>query len=82
MVGCAPLLEKSEGRDTRPSVSWAHPNRYDLQAAVNRMSTLAKERRLELGKGKALVCAVLGAALVAGRPGQGGHLAGCEVPPS
>ncbi|XP_076217557.1 uncharacterized protein LOC143172198 [Aptenodytes patagonicus] len=46
-------------------MTWAHSNWHDPQVVADRISTLAKERRLKQGKGKALVCVVLGAALVA-----------------
>ena len=68
IVDCTPLLERLEGYSARPSLSgmtWAHNNWHDPQAVADRISTLAKERKLKLGKGKAVVCAVLGAALVA-----------------
>jgi len=65
IVDCVPLLERLQGCNARPAITWAHNNGYDPQAVVDRISTLAKECRLKLGKGKALVCAVLGAALVA-----------------
>ncbi|KAK4821763.1 hypothetical protein QYF61_000824 [Mycteria americana] len=67
-VDCIPLLERLEGYNAQPSppaMTWAHNNWHDLQAVADRIFTLAKERRLKLGKGKALVCGVLGAALVA-----------------
>ena len=67
IVDCVPLLERLQGCNARPAIPWAHNNGYDLQAVADRISTLAKEWRLKLGKGKALVCAGLGAALVAAR---------------
>lgn len=63
IVDCNFLLEKLEGCNAQPSspdMTWAQSNWHDPQAAI-----LAKERTLKLGKGKALVCGVLGAALVA-----------------
>ncbi|KAM9591483.1 uncharacterized protein ACIBXB_006280 [Morphnus guianensis] len=67
-VDCTSLLERLEGYNARPSppgMTWAHNNWHDPQAVVDRIFVLAKERRLKQGKGKALVCAVLGATLVA-----------------
>ena len=68
IVDCTPLLERLEGYNARPSLSgmtWAHSNWHDPQAVADRISALANERKLKQGKGKAVVCAVLGAALVA-----------------
>ena len=68
IVDCTPLLERLEGYNARPCLSgmtWAHNNWHDPQAVADRISTLANERKLKQGKGKAVVCVVLGAALVA-----------------
>ncbi|KFP52237.1 hypothetical protein N323_04841, partial [Cathartes aura] len=67
------LLEKLEGYNARPSppsMAWAQNNRHDPQAVADRITILAKERKVKRGKGKALVCAVLGAALVAAQQNE------------
>ncbi|XP_052631320.1 uncharacterized protein LOC128136180 [Harpia harpyja] len=65
---CSPVLEKLIAYKAHPSpqgVAWARNHWHDPKAIVGRIEKLAKEGRFRLGKGKAVVCAVLGAALVA-----------------
>ena len=63
-----PLFEKLKGYKALPSLpgmAWAQNNWHDSKAVADRITLLAKERKLQTGKGKATVCAVLGAALIA-----------------
>ncbi|XP_010560005.1 PREDICTED: uncharacterized protein LOC104828198 [Haliaeetus leucocephalus] len=68
MSDCSPVLEKLIAYKAHPSpqgVAWARNHWHDPKAIVGRIEKLAKESRFRPGKGKAVVCAVLGAALAA-----------------
>ena len=61
-------MEKLTAYKAHPSpqgVAWARDQWHDPKAIVGGIEKLAKEGRFGLGKGKAVGCAVLGAALVA-----------------
>ncbi|KAM6091881.1 uncharacterized protein LJ206_005158 isoform 1-T2 [Theristicus caerulescens] len=76
MLDCSPIFEKLKeykACPTPPGIAWAHDNWHDPETVVNRIVTLAKEQKWRAGKGKALVCAVLGAALTAAQKER--HLA-------
>lgn len=67
-VDVTPLMEKLESYNACPSLTgmtWAQINWHNPQVVADKITTLTKEQKLKLGKGKALVCAVLGAALSA-----------------
>ncbi|GAB0183210.1 hypothetical protein GRJ2_000786300 [Grus japonensis] len=57
------FLEKHRARPSVPGVDWAQGNWHNLQSVVDRMGALHKDARLRAGKGKAMICAVLGASL-------------------
>ncbi|XP_075000612.1 uncharacterized protein LOC142079764 [Calonectris borealis] len=59
------FLEKHDARPSVPGVDWAQGNWYNLQNVVDRTSALQKDARVRSGRGKAIVCAVLGASLAA-----------------
>ncbi|XP_075597417.1 uncharacterized protein LOC142599608 [Balearica regulorum gibbericeps] len=59
------FLEKHRAWPSVPGVDWAQRNWHNLQSVVDRMGALHKDARLRAGKGKAIICAVLGACLAA-----------------
>ncbi|GAB0204356.1 hypothetical protein GRJ2_002901200 [Grus japonensis] len=59
------FLEKHRAQPSVPGVDWAQGNWHNLQSVVDRMGALHKDARLRAGKGKAIICAVLGASLAA-----------------
>ncbi|XP_075014577.1 uncharacterized protein LOC142086018 [Calonectris borealis] len=59
------FLEKHNARPSVPGMDWAQGNWYNLQSVVDRTSALQKDARVRSGRGKAIVCAVLGASLAA-----------------
>lgn len=64
----SPVLEKLTAYKAHPSpqgVAWARDHWHDPKAIVGGIEKLAKEGRFCPGKGKAVVCAVLGATLIA-----------------
>ncbi|XP_074996699.1 LOW QUALITY PROTEIN: uncharacterized protein LOC142078063 [Calonectris borealis] len=67
-LGREVLFEFLEKHNAQPSVSgidWAQGNWYNLQSVVDQTSALQKDVRVRSGRGKAIVCAVLGASLAA-----------------
>mgnify|MGYP001855989429 CR=1 FL=1 len=59
------LLEKHGARPSLSGVDWARQNWHNLQSVSDRIRVLQNEARTQAGKGKSLICAVLGAALKA-----------------
>ena len=59
------FLEKHKARPSVLGIDWAQGNWYNLQSVVDRMVALRKDARVRSGKGKAIVCAILGASLAA-----------------
>ncbi|XP_074880385.1 uncharacterized protein LOC142029430 [Buteo buteo] len=59
------FLEKYKARPSVPGVDWARENWYNLQSVVDRVVALQQVSGVRSGKGKAVVCAVLGASLAA-----------------
>lgn len=53
-------------------MAWAQNNWHDPQAAADRIAIFSKEPKLRWGKGKTVICAVSGAALIAAQ--QSGHI--------
>ncbi|XP_075368315.1 uncharacterized protein LOC142414709 [Mycteria americana] len=67
-LDCSPLLELLKTYNSCPmprGQNWAEENWQSPSTVVERIKALAKENRLRPGKGKAVVCGVLGAALMA-----------------
>ncbi|XP_069631239.1 LOW QUALITY PROTEIN: uncharacterized protein [Haliaeetus albicilla] len=67
-------LEKHKARPSVPGVDWAQGNWYNLQSVIDQMVTLQEDARVRSGKGKAIVCAVLGASLAAAVEDRDCHL--------
>ena len=68
VLDCSPVIEKLKEYKACPSppgMAWAHISWHDPKAVADKITTLMKEQKAPPGKGKATVCAVLGAALVA-----------------
>ncbi|XP_075595306.1 LOW QUALITY PROTEIN: uncharacterized protein LOC142599320 [Balearica regulorum gibbericeps] len=65
------FLEKHRARPSVPRVDWAQGNWHNLQSVVDRMGALHKDVRLRAGKGKAIICAILGASLAAAVEARG-----------
>ena len=59
------LLAKYGARPSLPGEEWARDNWTNLQSVTGRVISIHNEARLWSGKGKAIICAVLGACLVA-----------------
>ncbi|XP_010116908.1 PREDICTED: LOW QUALITY PROTEIN: uncharacterized protein LOC104478290 [Chlamydotis macqueenii] len=59
------LLAQHGARPSQPGQDWARHNWADLQSVVHRVTSLREEARVKSGRGKAIVCTVLGASLVA-----------------
>ncbi|XP_074713432.1 uncharacterized protein LOC141938585, partial [Strix uralensis] len=59
------LLAKYGARPSPPGEEWARDNWANLQSVTDRVISIHNEARLRSGKGKAIICAVLGASLVA-----------------
>lgn len=59
------FFEKYKARPSVPGVDWARENWYNLQSIVDRVVALRQVSGVRSGKGKAVVCAVLGASLAA-----------------
>ncbi|XP_040977259.1 uncharacterized protein LOC121232857 [Aquila chrysaetos chrysaetos] len=68
------FLEKHKARPSVLGIDWAQGNWYNLQSVVDRMVALQKDARVRSGKGKAIVCAVLGASLAAAVEDRDCHL--------
>ena len=58
------FLEKHNTSLSVPGDDWAQNNWYNVQSVTDAISTLRKDARLWHGKGKSIICAVLGASLV------------------
>ncbi|XP_029888320.1 uncharacterized protein LOC115348947 [Aquila chrysaetos chrysaetos] len=68
VLDCSLILEKLkeyEASPTPPGVVWTHDNCHNPEVVASCITNLVKEQGLWSGKGKAIVCAVLGAALTA-----------------
>ncbi|XP_075302410.1 LOW QUALITY PROTEIN: uncharacterized protein LOC142365467 [Opisthocomus hoazin] len=59
------FLEVHRARPSLQGQGWARDHWFRLQSVVDRMKVLQKEARVKRGKGKAIICAVLGASLAA-----------------
>jgi len=59
------FLEAHQARPLLQGQGWARDHWFQLQSMVDRMKVLQKEARVKRGKGKAIICAVLGASLAA-----------------
>ncbi|XP_074935141.1 uncharacterized protein LOC142050403 [Phalacrocorax aristotelis] len=59
------LLEEHQSRPSPQGQDWAKKHWFQLQTVVDRIRVLQKEARVRPGKGKAVICAVLGASLAA-----------------
>uniref|UniRef100_A0A663F381 Uncharacterized protein n=1 Tax=Aquila chrysaetos chrysaetos TaxID=223781 RepID=A0A663F381_AQUCH len=59
------LLAKYGARPSLPGEEWARDNWANLQSVTDRVISIQNEARSRSGKGKAIICAVLGASLVA-----------------
>uniref|UniRef100_A0A663F2N4 Uncharacterized protein n=1 Tax=Aquila chrysaetos chrysaetos TaxID=223781 RepID=A0A663F2N4_AQUCH len=59
------LLAKYGARPSPPGEEWARDNWANLQSVTDRVISIQNEARSRSGKGKAIICAVLGASLVA-----------------
>ena len=68
------FLEKHKARPSVLGIDWGQGNWYNLQSVVDRMVALQKDARVQSGKGKAIVCAVLGASLAAAVEDRDCHL--------
>ncbi|XP_029876242.1 uncharacterized protein LOC115343847 [Aquila chrysaetos chrysaetos] len=68
------FLEKHKARPSVLGIDWAQGNWYNLQSIVDRMVALQKDAKVRSGKGKAIVCAVLGASLAAAVEDRDCHL--------
>ncbi|XP_071436803.1 uncharacterized protein [Pithys albifrons albifrons] len=58
------LLDEFHAKPSPPGMEWAQDNWYNIQAIVHRVSTLRAGVRARKGKGKPIVCSILGAALI------------------
>ncbi|XP_052631149.1 uncharacterized protein LOC128136084, partial [Harpia harpyja] len=59
------LLAKYGAQPSPPGEEWARDNWANLQSVTDRVISIHNEARSRSGKGKAIICAVLGASLVA-----------------
>ncbi|XP_069664901.1 uncharacterized protein [Haliaeetus albicilla] len=59
------LLTKYGARPSPPGEEWARDNWANLQSVTDQVISIHNEARSRSGKGKAIICAVLGASLVA-----------------
>ncbi|XP_055654992.1 uncharacterized protein LOC129784051 [Falco peregrinus] len=59
------FLVKYGARPSVPGEDWARDNGANLQNVVDRVTSLQTEAKVRSGKGKSIVCAILGASLVA-----------------
>lgn len=59
------LSEKQKARPSLPGVERAEKSGHNLHSVTDRISALPKDAKLRPGKGKSVVCAVLGAILAA-----------------
>lgn len=59
------LLEVHRSRPSLQGQDWAKPQWFQPQSVVDRIRILKKEAKVKKGKGKAIICAVLGASLAA-----------------
>ena len=59
------LLEAHQSRLSPQGQDWAKKHWFQPQTVVDRIRVLQKEARVRPGKGKAAICAVLGASLAA-----------------
>jgi len=59
------FLEAHRARPLLQGQGWARDHWFRLQSVVDKMKVLQKEARVKRGKGKAIICAVLGASLAA-----------------
>jgi len=59
------FLEAHQARPSLLGQGWARDHWFRLQSVVDRMKVLQKEARVKREKGKAIICAVLGASLAA-----------------
>jgi len=57
------FLEAHQARPSLQGQGWARDHWFRLQSVVDRMKVLQKEARVKSGKGKAIICAVLGVSL-------------------
>ncbi|XP_068009494.1 uncharacterized protein [Melanerpes formicivorus] len=68
MARCERLFNLLEIHGARPSIQgldWAYENWNNFQSVADRILALQKEAKAKTGKGKAFICAVLGACLAA-----------------
>ncbi|XP_068006233.1 uncharacterized protein [Melanerpes formicivorus] len=68
MAGSEKLFNLLEIHGARPSIQgldWAYENWNNFQSVADRILALQKEAKAKTGKGKAFICAVLGACLAA-----------------
>lgn len=68
VLDCFPILEKLkeyEACSTPLGVVWTHNNCHNPEVVSSFITNLVKDQGLCSGKGKAIVCAVLGAVLTA-----------------
>ncbi|XP_042644246.1 uncharacterized protein LOC122152922 [Tyto alba] len=66
--GIDKLYDLLEAHRSRPSIQgqdWAKNHWFQPQSVVDRIRVLQKEAKVKRGKGKAIICAVLGASLAA-----------------
>ncbi|XP_074669757.1 uncharacterized protein LOC141918805 [Strix aluco] len=59
------LLEAHQSRPSLQGQDWAKTHWFQPQSVVDRIRVLQKEAKVRRGKGKAIICAVLGASLAA-----------------
>ncbi|XP_074682581.1 uncharacterized protein LOC141924255 [Strix aluco] len=59
------LLEAHRSRPSVQGLDWARKHWFQVQSVVDRIRVLQKEAKVKKGKGKSIICAVLGASLVA-----------------
>jgi len=59
------FLEAHRARPSLQGQGWVRDHWFRLQSVADRMKVLQKEARVRRGKGKAIICAVLGASLAA-----------------
>uniref|UniRef100_A0A8D0ET68 Uncharacterized protein n=1 Tax=Strix occidentalis caurina TaxID=311401 RepID=A0A8D0ET68_STROC len=59
------LLEAHRSRPSVQGLDWGRKHWFQVQSVVDRIRVLQKEAKVKKGKGKSIICAVLGASLVA-----------------